>query len=364
MVMAFDEVQFPTNISYGSRGGPKFMVDIVRQENGHEQRVNIWGDAINSYNARYGVKKIADLAAVLNFFYARQGQTRGFRYKDWFDFVATQETMVVDGSNQLQLIKNYTSGSETHRRTIRKPLASPAVTMRRNTAAFTDFTLDLTTGIATLTAPDGTNGITSSSAHAISAISLANPAVVTSAVNDFIDNDYIVIAGAASNGMVELPDGQYLINQLTTTTFELVGIDSTLFTAYDGTGATAQMPGISRSNPARVRSIAHGFSTSTIIYIHSVVGMTEINGLFAAITIDGVDRFDIAIDSSLFTAYSSGGTAEQHLQPGTDTMDWTGEFDVPVRFNMEDLQISYDAFEFGNIPDIPLMELLSEWVFA
>jgi hypothetical protein len=183
---------------------------------------------------------------------------------------------------------------------------------------------------------------------------------VTSAVNDFIDNDYIKIAGAASNGMVELPDGEFLINQLTTTTFELVGIDSTLFTAYDGTGATCRQPGVSRSNPARVRSIGHGYSSTEIIFIDSVLGMVEINGLFAAITIDGVDRFDIAIDSSAFTEYGSAGVAEMHLQPGTDVMDWTGEFDVPVRFDMDEMMVSLAAFEQGDIPDVPMVGLFND----
>ena len=357
--MAFDEVQFPDQISYGSRGGPRFLTDVVRLENAHEQRVAIWADSSGKYNARYGIKTLPQLKLVINFFYARMGRFKGYRYKDWFDFEATLEPLVVDGSNQLQLIRNYVSGPTTFLRTIRKPVASPAVTIRRNSAPFAAFVLDLTTGIALLT-PDATNVIASSASVAISDISLANPAVVTSAVNDFIDNDFIKIAGAASNGMIELPDGEFIINQLTTTTFELVGIDSTLFTAYDGTGATALQPGISRSNPARVRSIGHGYSSTEIIFITGVLGMTEINGLFAAITIDGVDRFDIAIDASAFTEYASAGVAEMHLQPGTDVMDWTGEFDVPVRFDVDELQASIDAFDFGNIPDVPMVELLND----
>ena len=357
--MAFDEVQFPPRIAYGSRGGPRFLTDVVRQENAFESRVAIYGDADQKFNARSGLKDIADINLVVDFFYARMGKHRGFRYKDFRDFIATQQVMTVDGSNQLQLVRNYISGPTTFKRTIRKPVASPAVTMRRNSSPFAAFSLDLTTGLATLT-PDATNAIADSPTHAISAISLANPAVVTLAVNDFIDNDYIKIAGAASNGMPELPDGEFIINQLSTTTFELVGIDSTLFGAYDGTGATAKQPGISRSNPARIRSIAHGYSSTEIIFIISVVGMSEINNLFAAITIDGVDRFDIAIDSSAFTEYGSAGNAEMHLQPGTDVMDWTGEFDVPVRFDMDEMMVSLAAFEQGDIPDVPMVGLFND----
>lgn len=357
--MAFDEVQFPPKIAYGSRGGPRFLTDVVRQENAFESRVAIYGDADQKFNARSGIQSIAQLNSVVDFFYARMGKFRGFRYKDFRDFEATLEVMLADGSNQLQLVRNYVSGPQTFIRTIRKPVASPAVTMRRNSTPFAAFSLDLTTGIATLT-PDATNSIASSGVLAISAISLANPAVVTSAINDFIDNDFIKIVGAASNGMVELPDGEFLINQLSTTTFELVGLNSTLFTAYDGTGATCFQPGISRSFPARVRSIAHGYSPTEIIFIINVLGMTEINNLFAAITTAGVDRFDIAIDSSAFTEYGSLGDAEMHLQPITDVMDWTGEFDVPVRFDMDEMLVSLAAFEQGDIPDVPMVGLFND----
>lgn len=358
--MAFDEVQFPPIISYGSAGGPRFNTDVIRQENAHEQRVAIWDDSSGTYNARYGIKTIVQLLDVIRFFRARQGRFRGFRFKDFLDFTATQEPLVVTGAGSLQLIMNYVSGPTTNRRTIRKPNASPAVTMRRNAGAFTDFTLDLTTGIATLTAPDLSDTIANSSTFAISAISLANPAVVTSAVNDFVDNDFIRIIGAASNGMPELPNGEFLINQLTTTTFELTGIDSTLFGAYDGTGATARQNGISKSSVALVRAVGHPFTTSEIIFIKSVSGMTEINGLFAAITVIDADRFTIAIDSSAFTEYASGGTAEKHLQPGIDVMDWTGEFDVPVRFDIDSIQAAIDAFDTGSIPDVPMVELLND----
>lgn len=359
--MAFDEIQFPTRISYGSRGGPRFNTDIVVLDNGFEQRTGIWGDSSGLYNARYGIKSHTDLLDVLRFFYARNGMLRGFRYQDPLDHVATQQTLVIDGSNTVQLIVNYTSGSQTHRRTIRKPVASPAVTMRRNSAPFASFTLDLTTGIATFTSPDASGSIASSSSFDITAISLANPAVVTtSAANPFADNDRIKIADAATNGMVELPDGEYLINQLTTTTFELTGIDSTLFTAYDGTGATAVLPGISRTNPARIYDVGHGLSGTPIIYVSGVVGMIEINGLFAEIAVVDADRFTIAIDASAFTEYASGGTWEQFVQPGTDVMDWTGEFDVPVRFGSDQMQASVDAFDTGSIPDIPIVELFND----
>jgi uncharacterized protein (TIGR02217 family) len=41
-------------------------------------------------------------------------------------------------------------------------------------------------------------------------------------------------------------------------------------------------------------------------------------------------------------------------------MDWTGEFDVPVRFDTDDIRAGLEAFELGEIPDIPLTEVLED----
>jgi hypothetical protein len=210
----------------------------------------------------------------------------------------------------------------------------------------------------TFTVPDATGSPANLASSTINAITQANPAVVTtSAVNTFIDNDVLEITGVG--GMIEITDGPYLINQLTTTTFELVGIDSTLFTPFT-TGGTAQLPGISRSAIARIHDPGHGLSGTPIIELSGVAGMTEINGLFGAIVVIDTDRFTIAIDSSTFSKYTPSGTWSQYVQPGTDAMDWTGEFDVPVRFDADQIQASLDAFEVGDIPDIPLVELLND----
>jgi hypothetical protein len=230
--------------------------------------------------------------------------------------------------------------------------------MRRNAGAFTDFTLDTVTGIAQFTVPDITASIASDTIKTINDITQASPAVVeTSAVHNFITGDVIEISSVG--GMVEVVDGPYTITVLTTTTFELDGIDSTLFTAHTS-GGNAQHKGISRSTVAHVRAVAHGFTGTPLIHISGVVGMTEINDLFAAIVVIDVDRFTIAIDTSAFTLYASAGDAGQYPQPGTDVMDWTGEFDVPVRFDTDDIRAGLEAFELGEIPDIPLTEVLED----
>lgn len=99
----------------------------------------------------------------------------------------------------------------------------------------------LATSIATITTPS-----LSSTAHviidigkAISNITQANPAVVTTAANHgFTTGDSVRIEDVV--GMTEVNGNDYTITVLTPTTFELDGIDSSAYTAYTSGGRTSE----------------------------------------------------------------------------------------------------------------------------
>jgi len=356
--MAFDDVRFPVDISYGSQGGPSYLTDIVILENGAENRAAIWSIALYVYDVSYGVKTLVQLQALHEFFHGRVAQLRSFRFKDFTDFEAAQSTLILTGGKTVQLTKRYTSGVRIYDRIIRKPIAP--ITMRRAASSFTLFTLDANTGIVTLTTPESTAAIASSSSAVITGITQANPAVVTtSAAHGFITDDVVDITGVV--GMTEVNGLSFAITFVSSTSFQLTAIDSTGFTAYTSDG-TAILPGITRSNPARVRAPSHGFASTNVIHISGVVGMTQINGLEGAITSIDADRFTIPIDSTAFTAFTDSGSplAELYLQPGGDSLDWTGEFDVPVRFNTDQLPAIHSAFDIGAISSVPLMEVLED----
>ena len=84
-LFAIDEVVFPTQISYGSKGGPGWKTEIVDLATGYERRNGLWANQRAKYDAKYGVRSAADLSAVRSFFNARRGRLRGFRYLDWLD---------------------------------------------------------------------------------------------------------------------------------------------------------------------------------------------------------------------------------------------------------------------------------------
>lgn len=75
--------------------------------------------------------------------------------------------------------------------------------------------------------------------------------------------------------------------------------------------------GITQANPGVVTSASHGYSNGDIVYIDSVGGMTELNGrnyIIAGATTNTFtlqDLFGADIDTTGFTAYTSGGTATE-----------------------------------------------------
>lgn len=72
----------------------------------------------------------------------------------------------------------------------------------------------------------------------ISAISKANPAVVTKTAHGLVDGDVVKLTGIV--GMVELNDQIFVVEQLTADTFALVGVDSSLYDTYVSGGSFAE----------------------------------------------------------------------------------------------------------------------------
>lgn len=72
--------------------------------------------------------------------------------------------------------------------------------------------------------------------------------------------------------------------------------------------------GISQTNPAAVTQVAHGYSTGDTVFITGVGGMTQVNGRYFNVVVTGANTYNLTdlngvpIDSSSYSAYTSGGT--------------------------------------------------------
>jgi uncharacterized protein (TIGR02217 family) len=152
--MGFVEVQFPTDISYGSSGGPEYTTDIVTSVSGHEQRNVQWSQARARFNVAHGVKTKAQLDTLIAFFRARKGKAYGFRFKDWTDYQASAQALGTGNGSmtQFHLVKKYTSGSVTEIRTITKPVTGTVSVYANGVLASSGVSVDAATGVVTFSA--------------------------------------------------------------------------------------------------------------------------------------------------------------------------------------------------------------------
>lgn len=159
MSNAFDEVQLPLRIGFGTRGGPAFSTEIVTLDGGYERRNQNWSQARRRYDARTGLCSADDVTALLAFFQARAGRARGFRLKDWTDYssaangtaapTALDQTIGTGTGSitQFQLLKNYSSGGVAYQRVIRKPVVGSVLIALNGVVQASGWSVDNTTGV-------------------------------------------------------------------------------------------------------------------------------------------------------------------------------------------------------------------------
>lgn len=164
--MAFHDIRFPANLSFGAVGGPERRTEIVALANGFEERNSPWEHSRRRYDAGLGLRTPADLETVLAFFEARRGQLHGFRWKDWVDCRSGAPSRAVGPTDQrlgtgdgdtasFQLVKHYVSGAESYTRPIVKPVEGTVVVAVGGDPKLVDveYTIDHATGLITFVDP-------------------------------------------------------------------------------------------------------------------------------------------------------------------------------------------------------------------
>ncbi len=115
--------------------------------------------------------------------------------------------------------------------------------------------------------------------------------------------------------------------------------------------------GISKATSAVVTLGAHTYVTGMSVNFKSVAGMTQINGMRGLITSYDATTITVAINTSAFGVYTSGGDTNTAPQTG-ETVSCGYEFDYPVRFNGS-LVIGQDYPTHRNADGIELIEILN-----
>jgi len=154
--MAFHPIRFPLDVALGARGGPERRTDVVTLASGREQRNGRWQHARRRYNAGYGVKSRADMAAVLAFFEERRGRLHGFLWRDGLDFssggaVPTALDQAIGTGNgsrtTFQLTKRYGASFDPYPRPITRPVAGSVKIAVGGVELVSGWTVDVATGV-------------------------------------------------------------------------------------------------------------------------------------------------------------------------------------------------------------------------
>jgi uncharacterized protein (TIGR02217 family) len=158
--MSFHDVRFPTEVSYGAIGGPRFSTTVQMLNSGHEQRNINWAQARREYTVDLRPSRGAEWTAVLDFFHARRGRAYGFRLKDFSDYeMPAQSIGTGDGSTTgFQIFKRYGEGdflATPFDRVLTKIVADTVTVSLDEDPVAIGWSVDLTTGVLTFeTAPE------------------------------------------------------------------------------------------------------------------------------------------------------------------------------------------------------------------
>lgn len=121
---------------------------------------------------------------------------------------------------------------------------------------------------------------------------------------------------------------------------------------------TRNITNITQANPAVITtSVAHGYAVGDKLWVEGVVGMTQMNNrVITAVSPTSGTTITTDVDSTLFSPYVSGGVVNKYIQP-SETFDWTGEFDVPVRFDTDEFMLEQEEVTVRSWHEIPIIEL-------
>lgn len=302
--MSFIETpRFPDYVAYDAEGGPEFQTDIVALASGFEQRNVNWSQARARYRIAMpltGTRK----EEILAWFRAMKGRGHGFRLKDWADYQAAR---VAGGSNG--------GGAGRMAEIINNVAASAA-------------------------SDNGTGMPTYQLVNKYTKGSLSDYRLIRKPVSGAVT---IYRGGVAATAGAS--PGNYSLDT-TTGIVSWVADQSSSVTAV-GIGASTTI----------TLSGTIGLAIGGRLYLTGLGGTcgTVLNGLAHAIT-NIVGNVHTISTATTGLAYTSGGTGVRYPQ-NTEALDWAGDFDVPVRFDVDYGSLRKGAPDFFSADSLSLVEI-------
>lgn len=119
--------------------------------------------------------------------------------------------------------------------------------------------------------------------------------------------------------------------------------------------------GATSASPCEITtSGSHGLSTNDTVYMTTFTGdWAALNDNRYVVTVTGSTTFTIAVNTSGYTAYSGNAGQTNTLPQSGESVTAGFEFDVPVRFDADQMAMSHDHYRVGSL-QIPVIELFGE----
>lgn len=189
-------------------------------------------------------------------------------------------------------------------------------------------------------------GILTETVKNITAITAANPAVVTSSSHGFTNGDRVFIKSVA--GMTELNNREFTVAGATTNTFELSGINSSGFTAYSSGGTAGKIVEVTTTYSVTDIFEINYTQSADVMYLahkdHEPAKLTRTTATSFTLTdIDFVDGPYLDENITDTTMFASADTGSVTVTASTDTFA-ASDVGRLIRFR-EILEIEHDLWE-------------------
>jgi hypothetical protein len=170
-------------------------------------------------------------------------------------------------------------------------------------------------------------GLVTAATTAITAITKANPAVVTSNSHGMSNGDRVYITGVV--GMTEVNNREFTVAGATTNTFQLSGVNSSAFTTYGSAGTTGEIIEVTTTYTLAQLSTINFAQSADVLYLahlsHAPAKLTRTS--HTAWTLNDIDFTDgpyldeNITDTTLYASANTGSvtiTASASLFASTD----------------------------------------------
>lgn len=116
--------------------------------------------------------------------------------------------------------------------------------------------------------------------------------------------------------------------------------------------------GITNASPCVVTTTTnHGVQTGNSVHLSAIQGTTQLNGRRLLITRINSTAFSLnGVDARSYGVWTEGGVVNTIPQAG-EAVTASFEFDVPVRFDTDRMQVSIDTWDIHQWGQIPIVEV-------